>query len=173
MYPRGCPPATGAAPCPDARLLIVLLRGRGRPPPLPRRPSPRGNGTTEPGEECDDGNTEDGDGCSSQCDDENGQEPPDSDGDGVRDEIDACPGTPRGTEVDAEGCRQDSPAGDPDNDGVPTVDDDCPNTPAGAPVDATAAPQINATPTETASQTISTPVNELRTTWRWTTRAAR
>jgi cysteine-rich repeat protein len=93
-----------------------------------------GDGTVDAGEECDDGNTVDGDDCSSTCENE-GSTPVDSDGDGVRDEIDECPGTTRGTEVDAVGCPEDAPVDDPDDDGVVGDADDCPNTPAGAPVD--------------------------------------
>ncbi|MBF0127145.1 MAG: OmpA family protein [Magnetococcales bacterium] len=50
----------------------------------------------------------------------------DSDGDGVSDSKDQCPGTPRGIKVDARGCPMDS-----DNDGVSDDKDQCPNTPAG------------------------------------------
>jgi OOP family OmpA-OmpF porin len=92
-----------------------------------------------------------------------GEEPvidPDSDGDGVRDSRDKCPGTPAGLAVDSNGCRLDSdgdgvtdeidrcpntPPGsvvdetgcipDTDGDGVVDPRDDCPNTPSGAPVD--------------------------------------
>jgi len=46
-----------------------------------------GNGAIEAGEECDDGNTDDGDGCSATCELE------DLDGDGVLDVQDACLGT--------------------------------------------------------------------------------
>lgn len=56
--------------------------------------------------------------------------PLDSDGDGVPDGSDRCPGTPAGVAVDAFGCPLDS-----DGDGVPDYRDDCPNTPAGARVD--------------------------------------
>ncbi|WP_241086489.1 OmpA family protein [Candidatus Vondammii sp. HM_W22] len=55
----------------------------------------------------------------------------DSDGDGVLDSQDKCPGTPAGVEVGASGCRLDS-----DNDGVLDYMDKCPETPKGAPVDA-------------------------------------
>jgi OOP family OmpA-OmpF porin len=55
--------------------------------------------------------------------------PPDSDGDGVIDPLDKCPGTPAGTPVDANGCELDS-----DGDGVVDSKDKCPNTPAGAKV---------------------------------------
>lgn len=54
----------------------------------------------------------------------------DSDGDGVVDGSDACPGTPAGTAVDARGCPLDS-----DGDGVLDGSDACPNTPAGTRVD--------------------------------------
>jgi OmpA-OmpF porin, OOP family len=54
----------------------------------------------------------------------------DSDGDGVPDSIDRCPGTPRGVSVDAEGCPLDS-----DGDGVPDHRDECPDTVRGAAVD--------------------------------------
>lgn len=54
----------------------------------------------------------------------------DSDGDGVIDSKDKCPGTPVGHKVSAEGCEVDS-----DGDGVLDNDDQCPNTIAGARVD--------------------------------------
>lgn len=54
----------------------------------------------------------------------------DSDGDGVPDDIDKCPNTPKGVAVDANGCPKDS-----DGDGVPDYRDNCPGTPAGAKVD--------------------------------------
>lgn len=57
--------------------------------------------------------------------------PLDSDGDGVPDERDRCPGTPTGAPVDAQGCEPDS-----DGDGVANRLDHCPGTPAGARVDA-------------------------------------
>ena len=59
----------------------------------------------------------------------------DSDGDGVFDDMDRCPDTPRGVKVDAQGCPLDS-----DGDGVPDYLDKCPGTPAGAPVDETGCP---------------------------------
>jgi OOP family OmpA-OmpF porin len=62
------------------------------------------------------------------------KEPPkpiDSDGDGVTDDKDRCPGTPAGAKVDAKGCELDS-----DGDGVVDRLDQCPGTPAGAKVDA-------------------------------------
>jgi OOP family OmpA-OmpF porin len=54
----------------------------------------------------------------------------DSDGDGIKDEDDLCPGTPKGIIVDQFGCPVDN-----DNDGVPDHLDKCPNTPANIPVD--------------------------------------
>ena len=54
----------------------------------------------------------------------------DSDGDGVPDDTDACPGTPPGVQVDASGCAIDS-----DGDGVSDHADECPDTPRGAIVD--------------------------------------
>jgi outer membrane protein OmpA-like peptidoglycan-associated protein len=56
----------------------------------------------------------------------------DSDGDGVVDGADACPGTPKGRKVDARGCELDS-----DGDGVVDALDRCPDTPRGAKVNAT------------------------------------
>lgn len=56
--------------------------------------------------------------------------PADSDGDGVPDYLDKCPGTPAGVAVDKDGCPIDS-----DNDGVPDYLDKCPGTPAGVAVD--------------------------------------
>lgn len=55
--------------------------------------------------------------------------PLDSDGDGVPDYRDQCPGTAAGVSVNAAGCPVDS-----DNDGVPDNRDQCPNTPAGVEV---------------------------------------
>lgn len=54
----------------------------------------------------------------------------DSDGDGVEDGQDQCPGTPAGAPVDAMGCVVDS-----DGDGVTDDLDQCPGTEAGAVVD--------------------------------------
>jgi OOP family OmpA-OmpF porin len=54
----------------------------------------------------------------------------DSDGDGVFDSDDQCPGTPAGVEVDEYGCPIDS-----DGDGVPDYLDKCPGTEAGVEVD--------------------------------------
>ena len=55
---------------------------------------------------------------------------PDSDGDGVTDDKDQCPDTPKGVAVNDVGCPVDS-----DGDGVTDDKDKCPNTPAGAKVD--------------------------------------
>lgn len=60
-----------------------------------------GNGILETGEECDDGNTDGGDGCSSTCTIE---ALPDADGDGVLDDADMCPETEEGAVVDEVGC---------------------------------------------------------------------
>ena len=57
--------------------------------------------------------------------------PMDSDGDGVTDDIDKCPDTPKGAAVDKYGCPLDS-----DGDGVLDYLDKCPGTPKGAIVDA-------------------------------------
>ena len=54
----------------------------------------------------------------------------DSDGDGVFDSSDECPGTPKGIEVDDKGCPLDS-----DGDGVINNIDECPGTPKGFKVD--------------------------------------
>ena len=55
----------------------------------------------------------------------------DGDKDGVVDRLDKCPTTPPGRKVNAEGCELDS-----DGDGVVDALDKCPGTPAGAKVDA-------------------------------------
>jgi OmpA-OmpF porin, OOP family len=57
----------------------------------------------------------------------------DSDGDGIADDLDKCPGTPAGTAVDSSGCPLPQ---DDDGDGVTNDIDKCPGTPAGAKVDA-------------------------------------
>jgi OOP family OmpA-OmpF porin len=54
----------------------------------------------------------------------------DSDGDGVPDNKDKCPNTPKGVNVDVFGCPLDA-----DRDGVADYLDQCPNTPKGATVD--------------------------------------
>jgi OOP family OmpA-OmpF porin len=56
--------------------------------------------------------------------------PLDTDADGVYDHLDKCPGTPKGVKVDSSGCPLDS-----DGDGVADSDDTCPNTPKGVAVD--------------------------------------
>ena len=55
----------------------------------------------------------------------------DSDGDGVPDDKDVCPNTPKGVAVNAVGCPLDT-----DGDGVPDYKDKCPGTRAGAKVNA-------------------------------------
>jgi OOP family OmpA-OmpF porin len=55
----------------------------------------------------------------------------DSDGDGVPDNKDKCPNTPKSVKVDVFGCPLDA-----DRDGVADYLDQCPNTPMGATVDA-------------------------------------
>jgi len=60
----------------------------------------------------------------------------DSDGDGVLDGSDECPGTPRGAKVDERGCPRDG-----DGDGVPDGLDKCPGTPKGAVVDESGCPK--------------------------------
>ncbi|MEW6411810.1 MAG: OmpA family protein [Candidatus Zixiibacteriota bacterium] len=60
---------------------------------------------------------------------------PDTDGDGVPDKKDQCPGTPEGVTVDASGCPIDT-----DGDGVADYLDKCPDTPKAAPVDAQGCP---------------------------------
>jgi OOP family OmpA-OmpF porin len=59
----------------------------------------------------------------------------DSDGDGVVDDLDKCPGTPAGVKVDADGCSLDS-----DKDGVYDYLDKCPGTPLGVKVDKNGCP---------------------------------
>src|SRR5262249_29328383 len=60
----------------------------------------------------------------------------DDDGDGVQNNRDRCPDTPRGATVDSRGC-----PGDDDADGVPNGIDRCPGTAAGATVDASGCPK--------------------------------
>lgn len=62
--------------------------------------------------------------------------PKDSDGDGVYDGLDQCPDTPRGAVVDKNGCPLDS-----DGDGVYDGLDKCPGTPPGTKVDANGCPE--------------------------------
>lgn len=61
--------------------------------------------------------------------------PTDADGDGVVDGVDRCPNTSRGARVDATGCPSDA-----DRDGVADGVDTCPDTPRGAIVDAKGCP---------------------------------
>ena len=56
--------------------------------------------------------------------------PVDTDGDGIYDHLDKCPGTPPGEKIDCCGCLVDD-----DGDGVENVYDQCPDTPRGAKVD--------------------------------------
>lgn len=74
---------------------------------------------------CPDGSGNNNDNNSSQTD---------GDGDGVRDEMDDCPNTPAGAEVDADGCA--ASQRDTDGDGVNDEADRCPGTATGATVDA-------------------------------------
>jgi penicillin-binding protein 1A len=67
------------------------------------------------------------------------EQPKDSDGDGVIDENDDCPGTPSGAQVDSSGCEVEE-AEDSDNDGVNDDLDECPNTPEGSEVDEAGCP---------------------------------
>lgn len=60
----------------------------------------------------------------------------DQDGDGVPNDLDACPDTPRGVIVDGRGCPLDS-----DRDGVFDGIDQCPDTPRGAWVDSRGCPK--------------------------------
>jgi len=64
-----------------------------------------------------------------------GATPRDTDGDGVPDKRDKCPGTPAGAKVDAGGCPLDT-----DGDGVYDGIDQCEGTPRGATVDAKGCP---------------------------------
>lgn len=59
----------------------------------------------------------------------------DSDGDGISDNNDQCPGTPKGITVDEFGCPIDS-----DKDGIPDYLDKCPETPRGVNVDKVGCP---------------------------------
>ncbi len=61
----------------------------------------------------------------------------DSDGDGVIDKIDVCPGTPKGIVVDSKGCPLDS-----DGDGVYDYMDLCPGTPKSFKVDVNGCPLV-------------------------------
>ncbi len=59
----------------------------------------------------------------------------DSDQDGVLNNLDQCPGTPKGVSVDTKGCPLDA-----DRDGVPDYLDKCPNTPLQVKVDTAGCP---------------------------------
>ena len=59
----------------------------------------------------------------------------DTDGDGITDDLDQCPDTPSGANVDATGCSDSQK--DTDGDGITDDLDQCPDTPSGANVDAT------------------------------------
>ena len=59
----------------------------------------------------------------------------DGDGDGVYDELDQCPNTPTGVQVDVRGCPLDT-----DGDGVYDYLDKCPGTPSGVKVDSRGCP---------------------------------
>lgn len=61
--------------------------------------------------------------------------PPDTDGDGVYDYLDKCPDTPKGVEVNEDGCPLDT-----DGDGVYDYLDKCPDTPKGVKVDENGCP---------------------------------
>lgn len=74
--------------------------------------------------------------------------PGDADGDGVMDDKDQCPDTPKGTKVDSTGCpivpdRVESMPVDVDSDGDGVVDrlDQCPGTPRGIQVDSRGCPK--------------------------------
>jgi OmpA-OmpF porin, OOP family len=71
------------------------------------------------------------------------KKPADSDGDGVTDDLDKCPDTPKGVKVDKDGCPEVKPPvdGDGDGDGVPDSRDKCPHTPKGVKVDANGCPE--------------------------------
>jgi outer membrane protein OmpA-like peptidoglycan-associated protein len=63
--------------------------------------------------------------------------PGDKDKDGVTDDVDQCPDTPKGEKVDAKGCPLPK---DSDGDGVTDDKDKCPGTPKGEKVDASGCP---------------------------------
>ncbi len=75
----------------------------------------------------------------------------DSDGDGVIDDVDECPGTRKGVNVDGKGCelQPPPPPADSDGDGVPDVKDACPGTALGAKVDAMGCPEPPPPPKDT------------------------
>jgi hypothetical protein len=61
----------------------------------------------------------------------------DSDRDGIENDDDLCPRTPRGVKVDRDGCPLDS-----DNDTIPDFEDRCPKTPQGEVVDGKGCPAL-------------------------------
>jgi OOP family OmpA-OmpF porin len=73
----------------------------------------------------------------------------DSDGDGVVDNLDKCPGTPAGVKVDRDGCPFDT-----DGDGVYDYLDKCPGTPAGVKVDQDGCPYPVAAPVAPAAPAV-------------------
>ncbi len=68
-------------------------------------------------------------------DPQRGDQPADTDGDGVLDMWDECPNTPPGVDVTSRGCEIRDMDRDTDGDRVPDYRDTCPNTPLGAAVD--------------------------------------
>jgi adhesin transport system outer membrane protein len=74
----------------------------------------------------------------------------DSDGDGILDGNDQCPGTPAGVAVDREGCPLDG-----DVDTVPDYRDKCPDTPLGEMVDDNGCPKMKPKATKSAKVTDS------------------
>ncbi|MFL2996098.1 MAG: thrombospondin type 3 repeat-containing protein, partial [Cytophagales bacterium] len=71
----------------------------------------------------------DKDGIGDVCD-------PDIDGDGVANDLDTCPNTPKGEVADSNGCSDSQKDTDSDEDGVTDDVDICPDTPNGETVDA-------------------------------------
>lgn len=69
--------------------------------------------------------------------DESGPSIEDTDHDGIIDESDLCPRTPRGVRVDRDGCPFDS-----DDDTIPDYEDRCPNTPKGEVVNGQGCPVL-------------------------------
>jgi|GEM_PF-6460039 len=70
----------------------------------------------------------------------------DSDGDGVFDNTDECPGTLEGEQVDEKGCSDSQRDTDSDSDGILDQFDMCPNTPLDQPIDETGCPTTLARP---------------------------
>ncbi len=64
--------------------------------------------------------------------DQEGESPSDEDRDGVNDDADECPETPRRAKVDEKGCALD--VSDSDKDGVGAYKDECPESPEGVEV---------------------------------------